>query len=611
MMPTVYVWLEVMPLTPNGKIDRKALPAPEQTRERVEADFIVPRTETQEVLAGIWAQVLGVERAGIRDDFFELGGHSLLATQIISRVRETFHVEIPLRGLFGAPTVEGLAEYVEEALRGASVKPLPPLIPVARGGELPLSFAQQRLWFFDQVTPGSNAFNIAEAIRLNGPLSASALEQTLDEVIRRHEVLRTTFPSVEGQARQVIAPALNINMEVFDLRQLPTDVRESEARRLAQQEAQRPFDLGRGPLMRAALLRLDEEEHVVLLTMHHIISDAWSIGVLVREVAALYETFLRGASSTLAELPLQYADFAHWQRAWLQGETLDAHLSYWKERLAGAPPLLEMKTDRPRRLEPSFNGARHSFSFSESLTQSLKALSRQEGSTLFMTLLSAYQILLHHETGQSDITVGTDVANRNRFEVEPLIGFFINQLALRASVAPAASYKEMLGHVRDVTLGAYAHQDLPFDRLVDGLKVERTTRYSPLFQVKLVFQNAPLPPLQLPGLSVSSMGINSGMSRFDLQLTLWEETGILRGWFEYNSDLFDAATIEHLGEDLTTITERVIAQPNILIRELDLILDEAQGQRESIKKEESKDALAQKYKTVRRKAISVMPGGES
>jgi amino acid adenylation domain-containing protein len=611
MMPSVFVWLAEMPLTQNGKVDRKRLPAPEQTREAVEADFVTPRTATQEVLAGIWAQVLGVERAGIRDDFFELGGHSLLATQIISRVRETFHVEIPLRSLFGAPTVEGLAGYVEEALRGASVKPLPPLVPVARSSELPLSFAQQRLWFFDQVTPGSPAFNIAEAIRLNGPLSVSALEQTLNEVMRRHEALRTTFPTVEGQARQVIAPALNINMQVIDLCELPPDVRESEARQLAEQEAQKPFDLGRGPLVRAALVRLNEEEHVVLLTMHHIISDAWSIGVLVREVAALYEAFLRGESSTLPELPVQYADFAHWQREWLQGETLDAHLAYWKEQLAGAPPLLEMKTDRPRRPEPSFNGARYSFSFSEPLTQSLKTLSRQEGSTLFMTLLSAYQILLHHNTGQSDITVGTDVANRNRVEVEPLIGFFINQLALRATVSPAASYSEMLGHVRDVTLGAYAHQDLPFDRLVDGLKVERTTRYPPLFQVKLVFQNAPLPPLQLPGLSVSSMGINSGMSRFDLQLSLWEEAGILRGWFEYNSDLFDAATITRLSEDLTTILERVVMQPNILIRELDLILDEAHRQREAVKKEESKDALAQKYKTVRRKAISVAPGRES
>jgi non-ribosomal peptide synthetase component F len=270
-----------------------------------------------------------------------------------------------------------------------------------------------------------------------------------------------------------------------------------------------------------------------------------------------------------------------------------------------------MKTDRPRRLEPSFNGARYSISFSEPLTQSLKTLSRQEGSTLFMTLLSAYQILLHHDTGQSDIIVGTDVANRNRLEVEPLIGCFINQLALRATVSPAASYSEMLGHVRDVTLGAYAHQDLPFDRLVDGLKVERTTRYPPLFQVKLVFQNAPLPPLQLPGLSVSSMGINSGMSRFDLQLTLWEEAGILRGGFEYNSDLFDAASITQLSEDLTTILQRVVMQPNILIRELDLILDEAHRQREAVKKEESKDALAQKYKTVRRKAISVVTGRES
>ncbi|MCA1568706.1 MAG: condensation domain-containing protein, partial [Acidobacteria bacterium] len=607
MIPSVFVMLDTLPLTPNGKVDRKQLPAPEQTRETLEEEFAAPRTAVEEMLAGIWSQVLGVGRIGVRDNLFELGGHSLLATQIISRVRETFHVEVPLRSLFGAPTVAGLARNVEAVMQGASGVETMPLSAVTRDEDLPLSFAQQRLWFIDQVNPGSSAYNIAEAIRLKGRLDIAALEQTLSEVVRRHEVLRTTFSSVEGQARQDIASALAIELPRIDLGGMPEAEREQEARRLAEREAQEPFELARGPLVRATLLQLDEEDHVILFTMHHIISDAWSMGVLVREVAALYEAFLRSEPSPLDELPVQYADFAYWQREWLRGETLEAHLDYWKDQLAGAPPMLEMPTDQPRPSVPTFTGGRHSLSFTEELTASLRALSRQEGSTIFMSLLAAYHILLHHYSGKDDILVGTDVANRNRFEVEQLIGFFVNQLVLRGKVSGDASYREMLAQVRDVTLGAYAHQDLPFDRLVDSLGIERRLRYSPLFQVKLVFQNTPMPSLQLHGLEAGSMGINSGMSRFDLQLTMWDEDGKLRGWFEYNADLFAAATIKGLADDMTMIVQAVATQPDILIGEIDRQLDALQRQREAARKEESKDALSQKYKTVRRKAISVAP----
>jgi amino acid adenylation domain-containing protein len=603
MMPSGFLMLEEMPLTLNGKIDRKRLPAPDQTRESI-GQFVAPRTAVEEILSGIWMQVLGAKQVGIRDNFFEIGGHSLLATQIVSRVRETFHTEISLRSLFEAPTVEALAGQVAAAMRGATALS-PPLFAVAREEELPLSFAQQRLWFLDQAMPGGFAFNIAEAMRLRGILNVSALELTLNEVTRRHEVLRTTFLSINGHARQVIAPALKVNLPMVDLSKLPPEVRESEVLRLAELEAQRPFDLAHGPLVRAGLLRLAEDDHVLLFTMHHIVSDAWSMGVLAREVAALYRSFLHGEPSPLPDLPLQYADFAHWQRERLQDGTLDTQLAYWREHLAGAPSLLDLPTDRPRKAEPTFTGARYSISFSETLTDSLKALSHKEGSTLFMTLLTAYNVLLHHYSGKDDILVGTDVANRNRLETEQLIGFFINQLVLRGRVDSASSFHELLVQVRDLTLAAYAHQDLPFDRLLDGLKIPRSSQYSPLFQVKLVYQNAPLDTLELPGLSISSLGVNSGMSRFDLQLSLWEEDRSLRGWFEYNADLFDAATICMLSEDLALIFHYVVAQPRILVDELVGRLNEARRNGKAVSKEKSKEALSKKYKTVRRRAVSI------
>jgi amino acid adenylation domain-containing protein len=603
MLPSVFVMLEEMPLTLNGKIDRKRLPMPDQTREAI-GQFVAPRTAVEEILSGIWMQVLGVKQVGVRDNFFEIGGHSLLATQVISRVRETFRTEISLRSLFEAPTIEALAGHVEAALRGASALPSP-LVAVAREEELPLSFAQQRLWFLDQVTPGSFAFNIGEAMRLEGELNVTALELTLNEVTRRHEVLRTTFHSVNGQARQVIAPALKVDLPVVDLTKLLPEERESEAVRLAELETQVPFDLAHGPLVRARLLRLAEDDHVFLFTMHHIVSDAWSMGVLAREVTVLYKSFLHGEPSPLPDLPLQYADFAHWQREWLQDGTLDAQLPYWRGHLAGAPSLLDLPTDRPRKPESTFSGARSSVSFPQTLTESLKALSHKEGSTLFMTLLAAYNVLLHYYSGKDDILVGTDVANRNRLETELLIGYFVNQLVLRGRVTSDSSFHDLLVQIREMTLAAYAHQDLPFDRLLSGLKIVRSAQHLPLFQVKLVYQNAPLDTLELPGLSISSLGLNSGMSRFDLQLSLWEESGNLRGWFEYNADLFDVSTIEMFSEDLAIILHQVAAEPGILIGELVRRLNEARSNGNAVSKEKSKEALSKKYKTVRRRAVSI------
>ncbi|HHH41604.1 MAG TPA: amino acid adenylation domain-containing protein, partial [Chloroflexi bacterium] len=367
MVPSAYVVMEALPLTPNGKVDRQALPEPEWSRRQLAGEYVAPRTPVEEVLAGIWSQVLGVEEVGVHDNFFELGGHSLLATQLVSRVREAFEIELPLRHVFECPTVATLAERIEIIRRTEAGVQAPPIRPVPRDREIPLSFAQQRLWFLDQLAPNSPLYNIPDAVRITGPLDVGVLERSLNEIVRRHEVLRTTFAAVEGRPIQVIAPELHLPLPVVDLRSLPKARREAEALRLATEEAQRPFDLARGPLIRALLLRLDEEEHIALLTVHHTVSDGWSTGVFMGEIAALYEAFAAGKPSPLPELPIQYADFAVWQREWLQGEVLERQLAYWKEQLAGLPPILELPTDRPRPAFQTFRGDYQTFTLPEEL----------------------------------------------------------------------------------------------------------------------------------------------------------------------------------------------------------------------------------------------------
>ena len=405
------------------------------------------------MLAGIWADVLEVKQVSIHDNFFDLGGHSLLATQLISRLRDTFCVEFPLRDLFESPTVAGLSERLEAFLR-TELLVVPPLLPVERFGEMLVSFAQARLWFLEQLEPGSSAYNIPAAVRLTGSLDVAVLEQNLNEIVQRHEVLRTTFGMVSGEPRQVIAPALALTLRWVDLRDLPEAQQEIQVDRLATEEAQQPFDLAKGPLLRATLLHLGEAEHVLLLTMHHIVSDGWSMGVLIRELAALYQAFSTGKPSPLPQLPIQYADFAHWQRQWLQGEVLAAQLSYWQQQLTGAPALLELPTDRPRSAIQTFRGATQFLALPEPLTQKLKTLSQRSGVTLFMTLLAAFQTLLYRYTGQEDICIGSPIANRNRSETEELIGFFVNTLVLRTDMSENPSFQELLGRVREVTLGA-------------------------------------------------------------------------------------------------------------------------------------------------------------
>jgi amino acid adenylation domain-containing protein len=570
-VPAVFVLLDAFPLTANGKVDRRALPRPDGRRPEMDDAFVACRTPTEELLAEIWGHVLGVERVGVYDDFFQLGGHSLLATQVVSRIREAFQVEMPLRLLFDAPTVAGLAEHIDTG-RGAGPQ-APSIVPVPRDGDLPLSFAQQRLWFIDQLEPGRSVYNFPAAVRLKGPLDVVALEQSLNEIVRRHDALRTTFALVDGRPVQVIAPLLTLTLPMVDLRGLRETERETEVQRLATNEARRPFDLAEGPLVRATLLRLGENEHVGLLTMHHIVSDGWSTGILIREMAVLYDAFSSGRPTSLAELPIQYADFAHWQRQWLQGEVLQAHLTYWKQQLAGAPPVLELPTDHPRPIVQTFRGAHQSLQLPENISAGLKALSQQQGVTLFMTLLAAFETLLHSYTSQDDIIIGTPIANRNRLETEGLIGFFVNTLVLRSDLSGNPDFSEVLRRVREVCLGAYAHQDLPFERLVEELHLARNLSRNPLFQVMFVLQNTRLGTLELPGLTLDPLEVDSGTTHFDLTLHVADTGRELIATLSYNTDLFEAASIARMLRHFTTLLEAVCASPGWPLSALPLLTE--------------------------------------
>ncbi|HEX8351551.1 MAG TPA: condensation domain-containing protein, partial [Pyrinomonadaceae bacterium] len=502
MVPATFVLLDAPPLLPSGKIDRRALPAPEQAASVQEENYVAPRTPAEEVLAGLWAQVLGVARVGLHDNFFDLGGHSLLATQLISRVRQTFNVELGLRDLFAAPTVGQLSELVERELRAGREVQDNPVVRAERDGDLPLSFAQQRLWFLNRLDPESSFYNIAFSPRLAGRLNVEALRRGFSEVYARHESLRTTFPVVDGQPVQLIAPPGEFELPLIDLSDLPEGEREERARELLTASARLHFDLGAGPLMRALLVRTGPDMHVLGVTMHHIVSDGWSIGVLVSELAAAYGAFDRGAQPALPELTIHYADYAAWQREQLQGEPLERLLAFWRAQLTGAPPALDLPTDRPRLAVQSYNGSSHSFNFPSTLLGRLRDLSRGEGVTLYMTLVAAFQLLLSRYSGQTDVVIGTPIANRTRVETEGLIGCFVNTLALRTDLSGDITFRELLKRVRETTLGAYAHQDVPFEKLVEELQPERDLTRSPLFQVMFVLQNASNVALELPGLSL-------------------------------------------------------------------------------------------------------------
>ncbi|WP_169218415.1 non-ribosomal peptide synthetase [Brasilonema sp. UFV-L1] len=577
MVPSAIVILEALPVTPNGKVDRRALPAPELHRELLDK-YVAPRTPIEEMLTHIWAGVLRVKQVGIHDNFFELGGHSLLATQLISRIRTCLKVELPLRSVFAAVTVAQLAREIQQWQQQQLELTVPPLLPTPRNADLPLSFAQQRLWFLDQLKPNSAFYNIPGAVRLQGQLQVTALEQSLREIIHRHEALRTNFITVDGQPVQIIHSETAWTLSIVDWQHLPITEQEIATQQLASSLAQQPFDLASEPLFRTTLVVLKQTEYILLVCMHHIISDGWSMGVFVQELAALYNAYsqgqpgLRDATLTpLAPLKVQYADFAVWQRQWLQGEVLQTQLAYWQQQLANAPALLSLPTDRPRGAEQTFAGAHLTFALSSKLTLALTQLSQQQGVTLFMTLLAAFDILLYRYTGTEDILVGSPIANRNLRELEGLIGFFVNTLVLRTDVSGNPSFSELLGRVRDMAIDAYAHQDLPFEMLVEALQPQRDLSHTPLFQVMFVLQNAPMPQLNLTGLSVSPLVAESATAKFDLTLSMENTATGLVGVWEYNTDLFDATTIKRMAGHFQTLLEGIVSNPQQPISQLPLL----------------------------------------
>lgn len=545
MVPATITMLPALPLTANGKVDRGALPEPERDGPG-EGRCVAPTTATEEILVGLWADVLKQERIGVRDNFFDLGGHSLLATQVMSRLRNALGVELPLRAIFEAPTIARLALAVDLARGSDSGEQAPPLVPIPRTGPIPLSFAQQRLWVLAQLEPDSTAYHIPIALRVRGGLDLPALERSVQEVVCRHEALRTKFQRLNGVPMQVIVQAQPVSIPVIDLQHLPEERREQAAMRLASVEGERPFDLRYGPLIRVSLIRLRPTEQLLLLTLHHIVSDAWSSHVLVKELTEFYAATVEERSAGLSDMPLQYADVSQWQRAWLSGPVLERELAHWKHVLGGELPVLDLPTDRTRPLVQTSRGAMLTSTLQPDLTTGLKFVSRRSGATLYMTLLSAFFMLLARETEQSDLIVGTPIANRTRKETEGLIGFFVNTLAIRARVSSEATLSDVIGRVREACLEAYAHQDMPFEKLVDVLQPSRDVGRSPIFQVMFDLQNAPMAELQVTGLEFESVEIENQTAKFDLSMTVQEADGGLIVGLEYNTDLFLPTTIARL-----------------------------------------------------------------
>ncbi|MFL5539826.1 MAG: condensation domain-containing protein, partial [Longimicrobiaceae bacterium] len=566
LVPAAFVWIDHVPLTANGKVDRRALPEPAADH----AEFVAPRTATEAALAGLWTGLLGAGRVGAGDDFFALGGHSLLAVRLVSRIRDTLGAELPLRVVFEAPTLAALAARVDAARPAEGEEPAAAPIPRAdRSAPLPLSFAQERLWFLAELDPGSSHDNVPMALELSGPLDAAALERALREIVRRHEALRTAFVAgAEGQVQQVLPPDA-FDVDSIDLSSAPD--RRGDAERWMEAEARRPFDLATGPLLRATLLRLAPEAHTLFTVFHHAASDAWSAGVFLRELGALYAAFRHGEPSPLAEPPLQYADFAAWQRGWLAGDELERQLAYWRERLKGAPATLGLPTDRPRPASQDLAGAALSFELTDRASAAVKRLAAAEGATPFMVLLAAFAAVLHRWSGEEDLVIGTPMANRGRAELEELIGFFGNTLPLRADLSGDPTMRELVARVRETTVDAFAHHDVPFEKLVDALGVERSLSHSPLFQVMLTLQNAAEGEVALEDVEVRIAAPDLGTSRFDLTVGLWETGAGFAGWVEYATALWDEATVARLTGPLDALLREAGAAPDAPVSALPIL----------------------------------------
>ncbi|AUS81136.1 hypothetical protein C1701_25470 [Actinoalloteichus sp. AHMU CJ021] len=561
MVPAAFVVLDQLPLTVNGKLNQRALPAPE-----VDAlsQHVPPRTETEQRLCSVWQDVLGVERVGVEDDFFELGGDSILSLKVVSRVRSELDAELSPRALFDHPTVAELAALVADGATGAKVGA--DIRPANRDEPLPLSFAQQRLWFLDDFMPGSVEYNVTGALRLTGVLDVDALRSALTALVARHESLRTTFDSVDGAGVQVVRDPFEVPLPVVDLAGPP--VRSLDE--LLRAEAHRPFDLRTGPLLRVCLVRESDEEHVLVLAMHHIVTDGWSMGVITRELNELYSAEVRAVPASLPELPAQYADYAVWQREGDAAGT-DEQLAYWRNVLADAQPLT-LPSDRPRPAVRTTSGALHRFTVPAALVAELRAAAHRQGASLFMALTTVTQLLLARYSGQEDVTVGTVTSGRERSELEGVVGFFVNTLPLRTAVRETRTLTQLLGDVRETVLGAFAHQSVPFSRLIDELAPERDTSRTPLVQVVVILQNIPPADVELPGLRVESVPVPREAAQFDLTLEFQEAAdGTLTAAVEYNSDLFDAGTITRLTGHWLALATRSLAAPDRPLHEIDTL----------------------------------------
>ncbi len=604
MVPSVFIPLDEFPLTPNGKINRKALSELQETF--INKPLTPPRTPIEKELVAIWTEILGVT-VGINDDFFTLGGHSLLATQIISRIRQQLKLEIPLRSLFEFPTIAQLSQIIDNHKPTSK----PKIKKVSRDQPLPLSFAQQRLWFLDQFDPGNHSYNMSGTIELQGQLNEEALEKSLNEIIRRHEALRTTFETNNGQPIQVINSQVDITLEKEDLQLLSNAEKDTKIKEIVIQQVEQPFNLKQTPLLRTKLIKLEDNNHILIFILHHIIFDVWSSGVIIKEISSLYHAFCQDKPSPLPELPIQYTDFAYWEQQWLQGEVLEEESQYWLEKLGHFPTLNLDQINKKFVNIPEKNlfKAPQDFSLSPTLSQQLNKISQQSGVTLFMTILGALNVLLYRYTREDDLVIGTDFANRNHQETEALIGFFINIILLRNNLSGKPSFRELLSRVRETTLEAYAHQDFPFAKLVELLQPERSLDQTPLFQVLLVFQNAPVSPLKLSGLTLKPVQLYEGEARFDLVLFIEETNQGIKGTWKYKSNILTPSTVYQLSNHFQTLLQSIVNNPDLTIEELEM-QSEAEKQQQIQQQSQRENAKLNKFKKFKRiqpKAIAVSP----
>jgi amino acid adenylation domain-containing protein len=577
MVPTKVVVLDALPLTDGGKVDRRALPIPDTDLAARSGNFTPPVTLTEERIGRLWCEVLGMKDVGRHDHFFELGGQSLLAAQIVSRIRKELQVEIPLRLIFEAPTVAQLAECVDEALRlRESRADVVPILSSAHGHEVPASQSQMRIWYMHQLAPESAAYNIAAPVRFTGVLHKEALTRSLNEMVQRHESLRTTFRNSEGKPVQVVSPTLRLEMPEVDLRTGPEVLRVNEAKRILSEEARRPFDLENGPLIRVLLLRLDDEDHVLFVNMHHVISDQWSMAVIAREVTSLYNGFCNSVSSSKNGLRSQYADFAIWQDQWLSREVLEGQLAYWETQLSDVEPLA-IPTDYPRPSVQTFRGARQSVEIPNALLERLKVYAAGENATLFMIFLAAFKVLLCRYSGQKNIVIGSPVANRTRLEWEEVVGTFINILVLRTDLSGNPTFRQVLQRVRQVVLDAFTNGDVPFEMLVKEVLSGRDPSRSPLIQVLFNFQSTPAANIDLLGLSWMPFEIDQSSSQFDLSVTVDPEI-TRKILIIYNTDLYKADTITRMLRHYQRLLESVAANPDHAIGTVSILTDDERRQ---------------------------------